>query len=358
MKLYHLIVILILYINIGCKNKQPKEVQSLDFETIEVNQDFILNPIGSVLFDSILIYRDKTDKYLLSAINLSDLKEKFRFLKKGNGPKELLNVFTFLKFKHRYLQVYSLQEGKLMLYSINDILENRFEPVFSFMKKDIPFEGSTSNNIFHLCLVKDNLLMGTGIFDEGKYLFVEIDDNSKVDSIFYLSDYSFDPKKVDNRTKAMVYQPQIFLSPNNKYVLSIMGHGNRIEIIDIKNSPTIVNNFNIDNYFYTVLRNGLAGSDAKLTVKGLTVGGFVTNDYIVFPYSGRTREKYGNDYQFGNEIRVYNWDGILNKSFKVNRDIQFLSYNQKLNNLYAFTINPETYYPELVLFNDFSLDFE
>lgn len=353
MKFNYLIIILVLYIIIGC-NKQSKEIQSLDFETVEANQDFIFNPIGSVLFDSILIYKDKTDEYLLSAINLSDLKEKYRFIKRGKGPKELLNVYFVFKYKDNYFQVYSPQDGKLFLFSINDILEKRFEPVFSFSRQNIPIE----DHVFNLCLVKDNLLMGTGAFDEGKYLFVKIDDNNKADSIFYLSDYSFDSKPFDNRTKAGAYQPMIFSSPNNKYVLSLMGRGNRIEIIDIKNSPTIVNNINIDDYFYRVLKNGLAASDAKLTVRGLGYGGFVTNDYIVFPYSGRTREEFGSDYQYGNEIRVYNLAGILMKSFKVNRDIKYLSYNQKSNELYAFTINPETYYPELVLFNNFSLDFE
>ncbi len=354
MKVSRIIKFLILYSIIGC-TKQPKEIEILDFETVEVNQDSIFNPSGSVLFDSILIYRDKTDKYLLSALNLSNTKDQYRFLRKGKGPKELLNVGTFLKYKHNHVQIYSPEDGKLVLFSINDILKKEFEPVFSFSRKDVPLEKS--NIITGLCLIKDNLIMGTGVFDDGKYLFIKIDDKNETDSIFYLSDYSFDSKPIDNRSKSMAYQPKMFLSPNNKHVLSIMGRGNRIEIINVENNPTIVKIININDFFYKVFENGVPAVNATITVRGLTLGGFISNDYFVFPYSGRTRAEYGVDYLYGNEIRVYNWKGILKKSFKVNRDIKYLSYNQKSNDLYAFTLNPKTYYPELVLFNDFTLDF-
>jgi hypothetical protein len=268
--------------------------------------------------DFILLSEPKSD-YLLSLYNIKT-KAFNRFLTKGNGPYDLLDV-----------QQINLYKDDSSFFVKSTFGENLY--VYKF---DNPY----SNDDLRKIKIKTNT---TSIFfDENNIIYSQY--GKKRFAIYntqneFLREFG-DSINIDNCTQELVSHIIQGLCLGNtklqRYVWASV-YGDIFEIYDYKNINQIKTIASVKSVLpiVTISQNQpIFSTDTKLGIVSLTA----TDAYIYMLYNEniiKNFESQKDDILLCNKILIFDWDGNPHKILKLNRKIRSISYNRKYDRIYC-----------------------
>lgn len=294
-----------------------------------------------LIMDSTLIYSEVFNDYIFKLYNIKTGELLCESIKTGKGPNELLYGNLLMKLNDSIFVTYESGRNELVYISVNDLLHgvDKFEKIINFDTKVI--------RAYH---VKDSLMLCTGQFVEGKYCL----SNRKTKSNIYKLDYPSNSKNesVDNSIKALAYQGQICINPKANKFVNIISASGILEICSISENNIKRECQKIYSLpEYKIFHFGdetITGSSKNSKLAYLDVD--VDNKYIYVLYSGMTREEIGEDLFGGRNLLVYDWEGNPIVNYKLDRLIASITLNKDNMKLYAYSVNPKNFKPEIVIY--------
>ncbi len=197
--------------------------------------------------------------------------------------------------------------------------------------------------------IDDIHLIVFGAFESGRYAVF----NTETSEVYYISDYpkndSEAHKDESNITKYSAYQGYMCSNPENSKFIAISSMSYNFEILEFKNGLlTKVGEKALNHPEYRKAADGSAvfKRENKLSFAYSDV----TNDFIYLLYIGRSLVDHSENYTYGNEIHVFDWDGNEKIKYLLNRDVKAISVDARNNKIYGLSINPESLTPELGYF--------
>jgi hypothetical protein len=268
--------------------------------------------------DFILLSEPKLD-YLLSSYNIKT-KEFNRFLTKGNGPYDLLDVQQINLYKDDSLFFVKSTFGEnLYVYKFDS-------PYSSDDLKKIPIKKNTISIFFD----ENNIVSS----QYGKKRFAIYDTQNE-----FLSEFG-DSISIDNCSQELVSHIIQGLCLGNaksrRYVWASV-YGDIFEIYDYKNINQIKTIASVKSVMPIVTISQdqpVFSADTKLGIVSLTA----TDNYIYMLYNEniiKDIESQNDDILLCNKILIFDWDGNPHKMLKLNKKIRSISYNRKYNRIYC-----------------------
>jgi hypothetical protein len=314
---------------LSCKN--DKSFLTDYFNNIQLCElcelsEYPVDSIGSPDFifsqgNFIVLSEPKLDN-LISVYNI-ETKKISRFLKKGNGPNELLDVQEISKFnKDTLFFVKSTFSKTIFVYSFNDTLYSIY--------KQIPMPEIAAS------FFMDNDIIIYTQYGEKRFSIKDIKNDFRVE---FGEDIS-----IENCTKELVSQIIQGLcygnAMNQRFVFASM-YGDIFEIYDYKNFNKIQTVASIKGTLPIIhIDNNypVFSLESKIGIVSITA----SDKYIYALYNENTIEKFAkqrNEAILCNKILIYDWDGIPQKILKTDRKLMSISYNSKYNTVHCIGLD-------------------
>ena len=336
---------LLMTILIGCTDASRKEAPvTIDLRHQEISlPDLIIGgPRGMVKKGNYLIVLDWSTKYFYHLIDLKNKEYKAKFIRKGQGPNELIDPWNIHSFDEKSPYYYSLQKGMHLIRFCFDTLTTQLS-----MEKYMKIDRSRSL-VFDLAPLSNELFVGNGIFDDVMFKTYSPKDSSGL--AFGEYPYKdFEEKRISNRQRAMAYQGNI--KANNQNCFAYATHSaEQIYFYELQNGQAVELgrvNEGFAEYEPAGGRSGISVAHNALH-PWIFVDLEVSDNYVYALYSGRTFAEYKLECQLGESIRVYDWHGNLKKEYRLDVPVLNICVDEKGKRIYAFANIPD---PTLVYFD-------
>lgn len=291
------------------KSDFDKEILLTRYDSINLENMGILNPVYFSLTDSFIVIQNKKIEYNLTLINRNDSLI-FDIAKKGNGPNEIVQFIPVSNNRKNIITFADRAQKKL--YSFRIINK---EPI---LLNEISFDDKIPR-FFSLNILNDSILVSTGMFSEGRFGLYNI----KNKSIIYTGNY---PKNIESEQlsfphiAALYSGTQIGIKPEGDLFAAI--YNGLLDIFKLQNNK-LVNCKSIYYHFpkFNIFENGPIVGNSKETKEGFRSISCDSN-YIYLLYSGKSMKDYDMDAFTGNKIYVYNWQGDPVVSYITDSDLK------------------------------------
>lgn len=284
----------------------------------------ILNPTGIVAIDTFLVFVQRHENKIIKVYSVNDYKILGNFLRKGNGPNEIVLFTRFNQFFQQnnesllWIQSYPNFMG---LLNINKSIKNNntfFEKKVDFTKSnDMKNIFEESNAVFELSdsvflLTKDPIRSQT--FKENTnpfYVKLNYCSNIVYDTIY------INNLKGINFENNLIYSDYPVIKPNRDKIALFYTYMDAIIIIDL----------NTKNKTKIGLSNmGLNTKYAIEQKKQIHYEAFAT-DSLLF---GLRKDKNNNSVLY-----TYDWNGVFKYKLYLNANVLYFSINEKNKTLYG-----------------------
>lgn len=298
---YLLFVVLFLLANCSKTNDLANhfgEKVFLDiYDSIYLENHGVLNPIYLSITDSFIVIQNKGTENNLSLID-KNLTYTLNTVQKRNGPNEVVQ-FIFVENIRNNTITFADREKRKM-YSLK--IENNIASLIEELHFD-----NTIPRFFSLNELNDSILIGTGMFPNGRFAIY----NKRNQKAQYMGEYPRNPESKNlafPHIAALYSGTQIGLNPNGEYFAAIYNGLLDIYKVDIDN--TLIHKRSNHYHFpkFLDLENGPIIGNSKETVEGFRSISCDSN-YIYLLYSGKSMRDFEMDAFTGNKIYVYNWEG-------------------------------------------------
>jgi len=290
-----------------------------------------------------LVVADQYEGKGLSIIDLNKKKIIKRVVSIGRGPNEVLYSSPITKTGKRSFQINDTNLNKVLVFSLDSLLQEARNPVVRVIKFD-KIQLKSGESLKYLYAINDSLSFGTGIFNKSKYL--QYKHTSEGGEIEYKYQYPEDTRKEhqgeDNLAKFWVYQGRMFISPDRKKIAYRSYACYYYELFNIEDGDVSKKAMEID---YLPLYRG-EGVFSKENKSGFSAGD-VSNDYVYLLFLGRSSLEFGDLSGYSKQLYKINWKGEVEKKYILDRDTHYIAIDENLGRIYATTINPKTLYMEL-----------
>lgn len=305
------------YLIKGNKIKHAGELK-LDME--------LLNPIKIVIKDSFFIVCDISTEKFFNIFNCKTGKTVCSAGMKGNGPDDYQNpkyfgidaaqnkVFTYDNILKLYRE-----------YNWEDVIENKaMVPVFS---KRIPI------GIDDVIRLADSTYVMKGFLQRGMYAYLH-KDSLEYTGIDYPGEFQLPDTK-----KCFLFSGNMQIKPDRTKLVFAATGSDVIDICNIKNGG-----IERSKLLYTYLpgyTDKSTGLTERVSISKNTPNGFndvvCTDKYIFAVYNGRTKAKYGDDYFWGNQVYILDWNGKIIEKLILDKDIWSVCLDEPNHRLYAIS---------------------
>lgn len=324
-------------------SKRNEDFEFLKSETLSIDSKTLKNPIEIFIVDSFLIISDSYDDNLISIYDLKSNKLIKRVLntEKYNSIfhiKQRNNKFTFLDTKDNTIYLFNFNNlyqnnNNFSAISINKLLQN--QSIF----------------LYSPILLSNGSIISNGNFNFGKFIFI------KNGFPKYYFKYPIDSQSNhiydSDRIKSSIYQGQIKVKPDNsKFVyFSMLNH---FEIIAIDTINHILDNIytripaNLPKY--SIYIDGQSGTLQRNTP--FYFGYAITTDKYIFVLNkeGKSYLEDGFNKDYSNLLEIYDWNGNLLNSYRLDKQILSMALSSSGKYLYAVSKNEETFVPQIISF--------
>lgn len=284
------------------------------------HNEFLGNPITIKYLNNSLIVFDSQSEKIFKCINLKN-SNVISFGDKGRGPNDIMMPKFSVDKKNNLIKVYCSQLNKLLYFNIKEISQNNTTPIF--YKK---FDKVNNNVLFDLDM-KDGFYISRVYNSKESHPFVMFDDNfNKIGSGGeYPKLEKYD--KLTKLSKAMLFQGKIASNVSKGRILFFYSNCDGYEIVNFKDGVvnTAKNELITNPLFKVKDKFGNVSYEKKNTFGYLAVD--YTENFVYALYSGKSMySEKGNasNVLHGDLIRIYNWDGELVKSIKLDKEINTL----------------------------------
>lgn len=309
----------------NCSNKSNdlqnhfyKEVVLNKFDSIRLENYDVLNPVYLSCTDSFIVIQNRGTENNLSLID-KNLSFTLNTAQKGDGPNEIVQ-FIFVKNNRNNIITFA-DRAKRKMYSLKIDKKNVDLIDEIHFDSDIP-------RFFSLSELNDSILIGTGMFPDGRFAIY----NKKNHRVHYAGIYprNDESKQLTFPHIAALYSgTQIGLNPNGNYFAAI--YNGLLDIYKLNTDNTLMHVKS--NYYhfpkFLVLENGPIIGNSKETIEGFRSISCDSN-YIYLLYSGKSMKEYEMNAFTGNRIYVYNWQGEPAISYLVDSNIKSIFIKDKI----------------------------
>ncbi len=317
-------ILFLLIFLISCTNESKnvrndfgKEIKLIKTDSVNLENLEILNPINLLILDSFFVVQNRVTENNLSFID-KNCYSVFNTAIKGNGPMEIVQFIPVSN--NRQNVVTFADRARKILYSLK-VNDNQF-----LINDEIHFSNEIPR-FFSLNELNDSILIGTGMFPDGRFGIF----NKNKNTILYSEDYPRN-NEMGNITFphiAAVYSgTQVGINPDGKRFAAI--YNGLLDIYEINSDSKLKEIKSIYYHFpkFIIPENGPLVGNSKETIEGFRS---ITCDseYIYLLYSGKSMEEYDMDAFVGRRIYVYNWAGVPIKSYIVDTDLSVIFVKDK-----------------------------
>ena len=202
---------------------------------------------------------------------------------------------------------------------------------------------------FDVALLSDNRFIVNGETDSAMFALINAEGE-----VLSLSDtYPYkdeEEKKIPDRFRAMAYQGTLRVNSNGYFAYVILG-AKQLHLYRVENDAIIKVGEVIDGYGHYEPDMSTEGAysvthDANQSECYMDLA--VTDNNVYALYSGRTFQEYRLQAFEGETIYVYNWQGALQKAYKLDIPITAFCVDEANKKIYATANMPE---PTIVSFD-------
>ena len=344
----YIFMLLIVIINISCNLQKRKSFIEM-FEQappiiIQKEEKLVeqLDPTAIYLMNDVLFLHSRgTDNNLFSIIDTSNFKEIVRFGVQGRGPMEIGLCGFISKINPDSILILDVTDYEVYLYSIKNIIKGNLLPskVFRTKKNSNDYVKCNSLNMIG---IKNDEIIGTGIFSEGRYALF---DSMGLVKDYYVKYPEFKGSAADENPFicAMAYQAFLCKQPKGR-LLAGLDYG-IMDIIEyypdkgiqlkyrneyIKNEMRAEGNFNVDGVSYPSV------SHSRKSVVGFDLRHFQgTNKFIYCLYSSLSFEEIGFHAKLKfKDLLTFNWKGKPQYHYTIDREVYGFSVSDDNKTVY------------------------
>ena len=335
--------VLLMTMLIGCTGASHKKAPvTIDLQHQEISlPDLIIGgPRGMVKKGNYLIVLDWSTKYFYHLIDLKNKEYKAKFIRKGQGPNELVrpvNIHSLDNSPYIYSHELSSSLVRLQLDTISGTIK-----MGKYGKKE------KGRLVFDMVPLSDELFICNGTFEDVMFKTYSPKDGFQL----AFGEYPYkdsEEKRIPNDMRAMAYQGNLKGNGQGRFAYATYS-AEQIFFYAIKDGQAVklgrVNDgfaeYKPDNY-----ARGNSVAHNALHPMGFT-DLEVSTDYVYALYSGRTFAEYRLEEWLGESIRVYDWHGNLKKEYRLDVPVLNICVDEKGKRIYAFANIPD---PTLVYFD-------
>lgn len=258
------------------------------------------------------------------------------FGRKGRGPGEFNTVSSILPANGSDSRFWVFDFNQRRLTEV-DLAR---EPAAAPSSVRVVGLSSTGKILSGPAWVSDTLLLSPGIFDDaGRLARV----NARGELLGFAGPSPPGAETVPMRVRQHAYQSVTSFNPRRGLLAVGTRHADRIEVY--RPDGSLVRQWNGAGGFeplYTVATFAgtptFAGSDEM-------VHGYVdvatTEKHVYGLFSGRTRKEHGGRSSYGEQVHVFDWDGKLQRVFRLDQDVIDIAVPEDEHTLYAVVPEPE-----------------
>lgn len=331
LNLFLLIVTLLLA---ACKQNEPKiEDELIKIKTshisgvdIKLNNDTVLwNPLGITVFDTLAVFEDQSKSTAFSLINLTNGRLIKRFGYSGKGPGEMDILAVNLR-RTQQMNTFVLYEAnapyRLFKYNLDSlVLVQRYKPEsFCTLSPNYHFNDATIFN--------DSIIIGA--FGGYKsYLYGTLNCNNRSFSVQNLITFPEEYNSGDYKKFMMqVLNGKTVINPFYNKICYFSYKGLILDISEIKNNNKLKSIFFKKYYFPSFFIDSRKYTRSVILKSGCRMGFNdvdANKDRIYSLFNGQQITKGNNQFLFSNTILVYDWDGNLLESIKMDKTYSHIS---------------------------------
>ena len=321
----YIVYILFLCCLWNCTSQEGKEIQS-DFltketlaavDSIDLESKGLLAPFAVSCFDSCFVFSNIRVKNLVSILYLSD-SSAIDVIYRGDGPNEILQFIPVGNHESRFLFADRVR-GK--------VFELNLKPEYEHIQ--IEQFPDTIGRFFTLAMMDSIRMIGTGLFDKGRFLIY----NRKDKSIEYAEAYPMNEeiRKLDPLQQAALYAGTfIAVSPDRKHLVAAYKGLLNFYSID-KNGELI----SIQQRYYHYPAFGIPKEGPIIAHKKEETTGFISLaydlSYIYLLYSFTSMLSAGSETFSANTVLVYQWDGTPVMRYELDKYLLSISMDKNHN---------------------------
>lgn len=332
---------LLLFIIGACHPKMKTEtlpIQSFNLDSSKlvpwkmIETEYLMSyPESMILTDSHLIIQDRRSiDYLFHAINRSNGSLDFEFVRKGNGPNEYLDATLnpYWNNDKNMLSFYDPVNRSFFSFQVDMVDFYSWAPT-KFIDAKKVFLGSEYVREMFACNGGYILMGEHGIFDNHR--FIVLDNNMEIvgksGNYPNVRDLLTNP---DQDFRSMFFASSFFkVSPDQKKAIFATYKGALLQLFDLSSCKDSIVNFKSIQLEYPIKKEQIT-SDHDGWVYGFE-DVYVTNNFVYAIYNGETAI---DNPMFGKFVLVFNWEGKLCKSFKLDLNLRCLAVDEVENIIY------------------------
>lgn len=302
------------------------------------NLIFKYNITGMEIIDSLLLLSDERDSLTLHIINVNTLEELGRFIKRGEGNNEVINITKIIKTnKSDEFWAYDITQKKLLKYQFRNQNNhsNLFQEKGTFLK-------DSARNVMSPQWLNDSIFFSSSYgLDNNRFFFFNT--NSKIIKKVgvippKLGDWPTEGVKNPFKNLAHVYKVNITSNDKNRIVVAYLYMPqieiyNKNKLIKIIRGPSLF----LPKPAFTDDKMGgaMVSDDSKTIYAYVWLCGSKNYFYSLFSQKNEFNSR-------SDEILIFNWNGDPIRRIKLKYQINCFAVQEINNRLKFFFINPNT----------------
>ena len=317
---------------LGCRSEEFQLDVQENLETASVTNlsDYnMFQPRGILKSGNTFVALSPTSDFNALTINLQSGEQRHFFPCRLADDDNIFSLMSFNSTDGRTLTALDYRSGRLIETTLSgaqsrtmDVAEENIIP--------LPPEHC------HLIAAKgSSFVISTGLYEEGRYLYYDL--NSQTSRCFLDYPDHKDYPNIRNLTKAILYASNILrIRPDESAFVCADMYSGLVDFCRIVGSSiervrmvrlhypevNIEERPSLDVAYYRDNRLGFA--DVA-----------VSQERVYALYSGRTINDFGNDASLGDILLVFDWEGNLLRSYRLDASVANIAYDPEENALYG-----------------------
>lgn len=324
------ILLLILFILFSCNRRDTTMAILLEHESVEIENLMIGFAGGVKQVDSFLVILDYKNNAFFHLVNTERMQYDGSFGLKGDGPLDFLHPSDIIRYTSHSLCCYDLMKrtvSELKFYN-DSIFFN------TIMKCD------TLMN-FNVLPVKNNNFIGVGLYQDS--MFKIINRKGRITKGYFSYPYKDETEaKIHANVRGMAYQGPMDINPSQNKLVYATSYAKQLYFFSVEEDKMRLIKEIKESYpqYIPDTSQGVSIVYDKKAPFGFT--DVVTTDKFVYAlYSGKSFEEYGLQDSEGDNLLVYNWQGELIRTYKLDVDVSCICVDDRDKIMYAITNNPD-----------------
>lgn len=294
----------------------------------KLNEWKINHPTGLVKNENQIFIGNTSNKSNVFSYNLESGEKQYLF-PRGRNKNQTIHATSLSLSGNSLVTILDIHKGMLLNVPVGS-------PTKSNISENLPTLLPTGQQ--HLTAAKiGDLILATGLYEQGRYLLFSPDKNQKN----YFMDYPSHPEfpNIQEYTKSILYASSVLkIHPDKQAFVCGDKYSGILDICCIRNEKIERIKQHIFHYPKVYIREKTTGYPYVAYSKGNCFGFTdisVSKDHIYAIYSGKTFRKNKNNFQQCQILIVLDWEGNITNTHYIDTPLSLIEFDMKENTIYA-----------------------